>query len=86
MIVDNSPEALILPCTLFQFTQSPEDYYKSPIVGSYFRLVRFVCIFISLLLMPIFLLITAYYPDITEKWQLLADGTLPAPTLIFTCW
>ena len=83
LIVDNSPEALILPCTLFQFTQSPEEYYKSPIVGSYFRLVRFVCIFISLLLMPIFLLITAYYPDITEKWQLLADGTLPAPTLIF---
>lgn len=33
LIVDNSPEALILPCTLFQFTQSPEDYYKSPIVG-----------------------------------------------------
>lgn len=27
ILVDNSPSALILPCTIFQFTQSPEDYY-----------------------------------------------------------
>lgn len=83
VLVDNSPEVLVLPCTIFQFTQSPEDYYKSPVVGNYFRLVRFGCIFISLLLMPVFLLLTAYYPEISEKWQLLTTGSLPAPTLIF---
>ena len=26
--------------------ESPEDYYKSPLVGSYFRLVRFGCILV----------------------------------------
>lgn len=82
LIVDNSPTVLILPCTIFQFTQSPEDYYKSPLVGSYFRLVRFGCIIISLLLMPTFLLIGAYLPAFAEKWNLLTTN-LTAPALVF---
>ena len=45
VLVDNSPLVLILPCTIFQFTQNPEDYYKSPSVGTYFRMVRFFCRF-----------------------------------------
>lgn len=73
LLVDNSPDALILPCTIFQFTQSPEDYYKSPTVGNYFRFLRFGCIFISLLLLPTFLLLASYYPDITDKLNLLAS-------------
>ena len=56
VLVDNSPQVLVLPCTIFQFTQSPEDYYKSPSVGTYLRLVRFFCIPVSMLLMPLFLL------------------------------
>ena len=76
IIVDNSPTVLILPCTVFQFTQSPEDYYKSPLTGSYFRLVRLACIPVSLLLMPLFLLIAAYYPQTADKWQLLASEEL----------
>lgn len=73
ILVDNSPLALILPCTVFQFTQSVEDYYKSPTVGSYFRLVRLACIPVSLFLMPVFLLITAYYPQMAVRWQLVGD-------------
>ena len=82
VIVDNSPTVLILPCTIFQFTQSPEDYYKSPLIGSYFRLVRFACIPVSLLLMPFFLLITAYYPQLADRWQLLSTEDLTPLQLI----
>ena len=56
LLVDNSPFACVLPCNLFQFTQSPEDYYKSPPVGTYIRMVRLLCFLISLFLMPLFLL------------------------------
>lgn len=73
ILVDNSPAVLILPCTIFQFTQSPEDYYNSPAVGTYFRLVRLLCIPVSLLLMPCFLLLTAYYPAFTARWELLSS-------------
>ncbi len=84
IIVDNSPLVLILPGTIFQFTQSPEDYYKSPLIGTYFRLVRLACIPVSLFLMPFFLLITAYYPQTAAKWQLLSSsGPMASLRVIF---
>ncbi len=74
LLVDNSPSVLILPCTLFQFTQSPADYYNAPLTGCYFRLVRFLCIPLSLFLMPVFYLITAYYTDFAVKYRLLSSA------------
>ncbi|MBE5884585.1 MAG: spore germination protein [Lachnospiraceae bacterium] len=82
IIVDNSPGVLILPGTIFQFTQSPEDYYKSPLIGSYFRLVRLACIPVSLLLMPLFLLVTAYFPEFAQRLQLLHTENLTPIRLI----
>ncbi len=84
IIVDNSPSVLILPSTIFQFTQSPEDYYKSPSVGSYSRLLRFLCIFISLLLLPAFLLIGCYYPDIADSLSLFpVEYTTPGRLFLY---
>ncbi len=82
LIVDNSPTVLILPCSVFQFTQSPDDYYSSPLVGSYFRLARFVCVLVSLVLMPLYLLLTAYYPDISAQYHLL-DSADAGPVTVF---
>jgi len=83
ILVDNSPVVLIFPCTIFQFTQSPEDYYKSPSVGTYFRLVRFLCMPVSLLLMPLFLLLTSAFPDFSTKWGLLSSADLTPVRLFF---
>ena len=83
VLVDNSPLVMVLPCTIFQFTQSPEDYRRNPAAGTYFRLVRFFCIPVSLLLMPTFMLITAFFPDISGKWQLMSTGDLSAGRIIF---
>lgn len=74
LLVDNSPSALILPCSLFQFTQSPADYYSTPLTGCYFRLVRFLCIPLCLFLLPTFYLAAAYYPDFALKYRLLSSG------------
>lgn len=73
ILVDNSPAVLILPCSLFQFTQSPADYYNNPLTGCYFRLVRFLCIPISLFLLPVFYLIAAHYQDFAIKYRLLSS-------------
>lgn len=83
IIVDNSPSVLILPGTIFQFVQSPEDYYKSPLIGSYFRLVRFACIPVNLLLMPLFLLITAYFPELSARWHLISTEGMTPFRIIF---
>ncbi len=83
VLVDNSPFVIVLPCTIFQFTQSAEDYYKSPAVSTYFRLVRFLCIPVSLLLMPLFLLAAAYFPDFSQQCGLLSSGDLGPVRLFF---
>lgn len=83
LLVDNSPVVLILPGTIFQFTQSPEDYYKNPLTGSYFRMVRFGCLFASLLLTPVFLLFAVYFPDFSAKYQLIADTSHPIRLIFY---
>ena len=83
VLVDNSPQAMVLPCTIFQFTQSPEDYYRSPSVGTYFRLVRFLCIPVSLLLLPLFLLVTAGFPETARAWGLLSEEGMTPERLFF---
>lgn len=84
LIVDNSPAVIILPCNMFQFTQSPEDYYKSPIVGGYFRLMRFGCIIISLILMPLLLLIGGYFPEFADKWNLFSSDMTHIELFFYT--
>ena len=79
IIVDNSPNILILPTTLFHFIQHPEDYYQQPLVGNYMRLIRFGAIIIAYLLIPIWYLLMMYahlLPDSIEFMLPNDDGNL----------
>lgn len=40
ILVDKSPFALIIPTTINELYQSPEDYYFSPYLGSFLRIIR----------------------------------------------
>ncbi len=73
LLIDTSPCVMVLPSNFFQFTQSPEDYSTSPLIGGYFRTVRFICIPISLFLLPVFFLLTAYFPEVSENLHLLSE-------------
>lgn len=56
LLVDTSPNAIILPVTIFHFTQHMEDYGHHKLVGTYIRSIRFISIIITLLLIPIWYL------------------------------
>ncbi len=45
IIVDTSPSVMLLPVTIFHFTQHAEDYYQNPLVGTYLRWIRFLLCF-----------------------------------------
>ncbi len=62
IIVDNNPSVLITPITFFTFFQHYEDYNTHPVVGTYLRWIRFLYVFASLLIVPLWLLIVMY-PD-----------------------
>ncbi len=56
LIVDNSPNVLILPTGIFDFTQDINDYYFPLFTGNYLRLIRNLILMATVFLTPIYLL------------------------------
>ena len=67
VMVDTTPSIMILPATIFHFTQHAEDYYQNPAVGTYLRWVRFGAIFLSYFLTPLWVLL-ATNQNILPEW------------------
>ncbi|WP_129600334.1 spore germination protein [Anaerophilus nitritogenes] len=57
IMVDTTPSVMILPVTMFHFTQHAEDYYQNPAVGTYMRWIRLIAMFLSFILPPLWLLL-----------------------------
>jgi len=67
LFVDTSPSVIILPTTFFDLCQHAEENRQTAFMGTYLRWVRFIGIFASLFLLPIWLLIVMhpeFKPDI----------------------
>lgn len=57
IIVDTSPSAIILPTTFFHHLQHAEEYRQTPALGTFVRWVRFFAVFLSIYLLPFWLLL-----------------------------
>ncbi len=55
LIVDTSPNIMILPTTFWHHVQHVEEYHQNVVVGSYLRLVRLAGVMLSLILPPLWL-------------------------------
>jgi stage V sporulation protein AF len=55
IIVDTSPNIMILPTTFWHHVQHVEEYHQNVVVGSYLRLVRLAGVMLSLILPPLWL-------------------------------
>ena len=49
---DNSPQVMILPVSIFDFMQETNDFYFTPLTGTYIRAVRYIVFALSLFLVP----------------------------------
>ncbi|EHS56624.1 spore germination protein [Paenibacillus sp. Aloe-11] len=56
IFVDTSPSVMILPTTFFDLCQHAEENRQTAFMGSYLRWVRFIGIFASMFLLPMWLL------------------------------
>lgn len=54
--VDTSPSVIIFPTTFFHHVQHAEEYRQRPAIGTFIRWTRFLAIFMSLFLLPIWLM------------------------------
>lgn len=56
VFVDTSPSVMILPTTYTDLIQHAEENRQTPFIGTYLRWVRFIGIFASLFMLPLWLL------------------------------
>lgn len=63
IIVDGSPSVIITPTTFWHHLQHAEEYRNKPVIGAYLRFVRFISVWASLFLLPIWFLL-ATNPEI----------------------
>ncbi|MFE8697493.1 spore germination protein [Cytobacillus sp. FJAT-53684] len=86
LIMDNSPDCLVLPATFWSFFHISEDHYLRYIYGNFTRALRMVAIFITLFISSIYVGITNYHSEMIPPDLLLAiSGTrekVPFPALI----
>ena len=67
IICDTSPEALILPTSIFDFLQETDDFYFPPFTGTYLRLVRQLVFIGSVFLTPVWYLLVLN-ANILPRW------------------
>ncbi|MGF6949666.1 spore germination protein KA [Neobacillus sp. B4I6] len=68
--VDGSPNLVLVPITFFEAFSAMEDYSYSWIIGNFFRLIRYVAVYISTLVSPMYVAIMTYHYEL-----------IPAPLL-----
>jgi len=63
ILVDGSPNVLIIPALLVQLLQSPDDYYNRAKAGTFMRFIRYIGIAVALLFPSLYVAITSYHPE-----------------------
>ena len=57
IICDTSSSVMMLPTTLFEILEHVEEHRQTPIIGTFIRLIRFSAVFLSIYLVPLWMLI-----------------------------
>jgi stage V sporulation protein AF len=60
LFVDTSPIVIVLPTTFFDLCQHAEENRQTPFMGTYLRWVRFIGIFASMFLLPLWMLLVIH--------------------------
>ncbi len=83
ILVDTSPSVMVVPVTLFYFTQFAEDFYQNPLVGTYYRFVRALTIIISLILTPLWLVLAENADILAEFLKIIgAKENISMPVIL----
>ena len=86
VIIDNSPAAMIIPSGIFDFLQDTNDYYMSPVIGSYMRIIRMLIFAMTMLLIPVWFLFVQnpeYIPEWLDFIRIEEPNSLPIVAQLF---
>lgn len=80
IMVDNSPAVMIIPTSVFDMIEEPDDYNFAPVIGTYLRWSRFVFTMVCMFLTPVWLLLLnnpQWIPDWLDFVMISDDITVP---------
>lgn len=83
VLVDNSPQAMITPTSVFDILEEADDYYFPPVTGTYLRLSRILISFLTYFITPLFLLMIQNPEWIPEMFHFIL---LKEPSNIPVIW
>ncbi|CAG9621996.1 spore germination protein [Sutcliffiella rhizosphaerae] len=74
VFVDRSPMVLLGPASFFNFFESTEDVYMRWNMGSFIRFLRYMTIFLSIILTPAYVAIITYHYEMIPSTLLVSLG------------
>lgn len=74
VFVDRSPMVLLGPATLFNFFESTEDVYMRWNMGSFIRCLRYLTMFLSILLTPAYVAVITYHYEMIPSTLIVSLG------------
>ncbi len=80
ILCDNSPQAMVMPTSIFDFMQETNDFYFPPFTGNYIRIVRHLVFWLTLYLVPLWYLLVTHQqlvPDWLEFIIPMERGRIP---------
>ncbi len=86
VICDTSPQAMILPTSIFDYLEETDDFCFPPLTGSYLRLVRTAILLLSVVITPLWYLSIEYAYMLPESLAFLVPndpGALPIILQLF---
>ncbi|MGI6548716.1 MAG: spore germination protein [Syntrophomonadales bacterium] len=63
ILMDNTPFALIVPAVFWNFLQSPGDHYERYYIGTFWRWIRLVALFLALSSTSFYVLLTSFHQE-----------------------
>ena len=83
VICDTSPQAMILPTSIFDYLEETDDFYFPPLTGTYLRLVRTFILLLSVVITPLWYLSLEYDALLPEVLSFLVPDDPGALPIIF---
>ncbi|MCL6571765.1 MAG: spore germination protein, partial [Bacillus sp. (in: Bacteria)] len=86
ILTDGTPFVLTAPAVFVEFLHSNEDYYNGSLIATFTRWIRFLGLFITLILPAFFVAMTTFHQDLLQTPLLLriavSRESLPYPILV----
>jgi len=74
VLVENSPSGIIAPANVFSFLESTEDLYMRWQAGSFLRILRFIAMFFSIVITPLYVAVISFQYDVIPTKLLITVG------------